>query len=177
MRTADVIRALIQEGTLRVDANGAIWRTAIKTPSGRKEIPPRRAESIGGKGYLRVVVRVESGKVAGIGAHRVVWETLRGPIPEGMQINHKDLNKQNNHPDNLEVVTGSENMNHSYANGRPRPWSASTEWRGRRIVSTPENIATAASMRDRGASLKEIAAHFGVGISHAQRLAARGVRP
>lgn len=43
--------------------------------------------------------------------HRVVWEAFNGPIPEGLQINHKDENKLNNSLSNLSLVTPSENMN------------------------------------------------------------------
>lgn len=45
--------------------------------------------------------------------HRVIWVWLNGPIPEGMQINHKDYNRGNNNPSNLEVVTAKENFEHS----------------------------------------------------------------
>lgn len=46
--------------------------------------------------------------------HRMVVEAFIGPIPDGMQVNHKDGNKQNNHLDNLEVCTGSENQIHRH---------------------------------------------------------------
>ena len=36
--------------------------------------------------------------------HCVVWEKHYGPIPKGMQIHHKDGNKQNNNIDNLILV-------------------------------------------------------------------------
>ena len=48
---------------------------------------------------------------------------LVGAIPDGLQINHRDLNKQNNRPITSEVVTGSENIAHSYAHGRTEPWA------------------------------------------------------
>lgn len=35
--------------------------------------------------------------------HRIVWQTERGPIPEGMDIHHKDHNKANNGIENLEL--------------------------------------------------------------------------
>lgn len=45
--------------------------------------------------------------------HRLIWETFRGPIPPGMQINHINAIKWDNHIENLEVVTPRENIRHS----------------------------------------------------------------
>ena len=47
--------------------------------------------------------------------HRLVYECFYGIIPDKMEINHIDSNKQNNCIDNLEVVTPSENMKHAFA--------------------------------------------------------------
>ena len=47
--------------------------------------------------------------------HRLVYECFNGDIPDGMQINHIDSNRQNNCIDNLEIVTKSENMKHAFA--------------------------------------------------------------
>ncbi len=47
-------------------------------------------------------------------AHRLVADSFLGPIPEGMQVNHKDGNKANCRLDNLEIVTNGENRAHSY---------------------------------------------------------------
>lgn len=50
--------------------------------------------------------------------HRLVWEAFVGPIPEGMQINHKDENKTNNSLKNLEIVTPKQNANFGTRNIR-----------------------------------------------------------
>ena len=49
--------------------------------------------------------------------HRLVYETFFDKIPFGMQINHIDGKKLNNHILNLEVVTASENCIHAYKIG------------------------------------------------------------
>jgi hypothetical protein len=44
--------------------------------------------------------------------HLLVWRTFRGEIPDGYEINHKDLNKQNPCLNNLEMITHLENVRH-----------------------------------------------------------------
>jgi len=41
--------------------------------------------------------------------HRVVWETFKSKIPNGLEIDHINHNKQDNVITNLRVVTHSEN--------------------------------------------------------------------
>lgn len=49
-------------------------------------------------------------------AHRLVYEAFIGPIPQGKEINHRDMNKMNNHYTNLEAVTRQENVWHARNN-------------------------------------------------------------
>lgn len=44
-----------------------------------------------------------------VAAHRYAWENLRGPIPDGLTIDHLCRNKLCVNPDHLEVVTRGEN--------------------------------------------------------------------
>ena len=49
-----------------------------------------------------------------IPVHKLVATAFIGPRPAGKEINHRDGNKTNNALPNLEYVTPSENMRHSY---------------------------------------------------------------
>ena len=74
-----------------------------------------------GRGYLQV----EPCK-HGVGRkkyiHLMVSAAFIGPRPEGKQVNHIDGNKLNNDVNNLEYVTASENILHSYRLGLQKPW-------------------------------------------------------
>jgi hypothetical protein len=54
------------------------------------------------KGYLRYA-KDDDGRLRF--EHSIVWEKNFGKIPLGMQIHHKDFNKENNEPANLQLVT------------------------------------------------------------------------
>lgn len=83
----------------------------------------KQYESGGHKGnsYLKVVAVIDNEHIY---AHRLVWLAFNGTIPKGMQINHKNGKKNNNHISNLELVTCSENIRHAYVSGlNPRKLS------------------------------------------------------
>lgn len=65
-------------------------------------------------GYLYAHLR-EGGKRTACRVHRLVVEAWVGPIPEGYEVNHLDGDRANNRVDNLQIVTPSENVTHSYA--------------------------------------------------------------
>lgn len=48
-------------------------------------------------------------------AHRVVYELLIGPIPEGLQLDHLCRNRRCVNPEHLEPVTGKENIRRGHA--------------------------------------------------------------
>lgn len=46
--------------------------------------------------------------------HRLVVASFLGPIPDGMEVNHKDGDRGNNRLDNLEVCTRKQNAAHHW---------------------------------------------------------------
>lgn len=69
------------------------------------------------RGYLIVSLYKEC-KCKQFLVHRLVVESFIGEIPEGLIVNHKDENKQNNNVDNLEIVTQKYNLNYGTRNER-----------------------------------------------------------
>jgi len=47
--------------------------------------------------------------------HRFVYETFKGEVPDGLEIDHVDGDRTNNSLENLDVVTRRENINRAYA--------------------------------------------------------------
>ena len=113
--------SLVALGWFSVDSRGRVWRhrelvggSKVGAPSCPRAVhPPRRAEKSRSK-YLKILFRSPEGRKA-VYAHRVVWMmTNQEDIPAGMEVNHKDGNKLNNNPDNLELLTHTGNILHSF---------------------------------------------------------------
>lgn len=68
-------------------------------------------------GYLHVFLR-KNGNGKNLYVARLVWEAFNGPIPEGMQVNHINEDKNNNRLENLNLTTPKENANWGTRNKR-----------------------------------------------------------
>jgi hypothetical protein len=166
---------LVRNGTLSIDEEGRIWRHFVGTKTGRKPIEAKRAENSTRKGYLALTLGVPgTRKTCKVFAHILVWVWLKGAIPAGLQVNHKDTCKQNNRPDNLELTTGSENIQHSYANGRPRPWHKATEWRPGVPRLSEEAKARVLELRAQGMGSYRISKATGISKTHVERIIRKG---
>lgn len=64
-----------------------------------------------GKDYIANRLVLKNGQKRWFFRHRVIWYYFNGEIPEGMEIDHINGNKQDNRLSNLRCVTHSENMN------------------------------------------------------------------
>lgn len=65
-------------------------------------------------GYAIVTIIGQGGRVR---VHNLVAETFLGKKPFGSQVNHKDGNKLNNTPGNLEYISQTENLRHAFRTG------------------------------------------------------------
>ena len=71
--------------------------------------------------YIELVLTTRKGIKKHIQLQRVIAYLFLTPIKEKPYVNHKDGNRQNNHVNNLEFVTHSENITHSWRNIRNNP--------------------------------------------------------
>jgi len=85
----NIERAILGSGKITVDDQGRIWRKG------------KRAESTSGK--HQVVCHKIGGKPFRAMARRLVWVALRGEIPRGMVVRHKNGDAADNRPENLEL--------------------------------------------------------------------------
>ena len=86
-----------------VYSDGRIW--SYKT---KRFLKPQTNNN----GYQRVQLYDNEGKPKLYLLHRVVWEAVTGePIPEGLQVNHIDEDKTNNHINNLNLMSHKDNVN------------------------------------------------------------------
>ena len=94
---------LVINGELRCTPNGNVYRYNTNTWIGalRKD------------GYCILTINAEEKRICML-IHRLIYMVFNGPIPENYKINHKDGNKSNNHKDNLETTTDTENTQHAY---------------------------------------------------------------
>jgi hypothetical protein len=85
------------------------------------------------KGYLRVNLVASDGGVKDFLIHRLVCAAYFGA--SDLDVNHKDCDKTNNAPSNLEWVSKSQNMQHAQANGLLTPQRAATARRNKQQFS------------------------------------------
>ena len=65
----------------------------------------------------------KDGRYIKMAVHRAMWEAFIGPIPEGMELNHKNLNRADNRLENFELLTHRENVQHAFNEYRKDPAS------------------------------------------------------
>lgn len=101
-----------------ITKTGKVFSIYIKGGCGKVDMEHPRELCYGSDkdGYLRVVLS-NNDKKRYVKVHTLVVEQFIGIIPEGYVVNHIDGNKQNNHVDNLEIVTVKENTTHAHKHG------------------------------------------------------------
>lgn len=77
--------------------------------------------------------------------HRVVWEHLHGPIPDGMVVRHRCDNPPCCRPGHLEIGTYSDNANDAVERGLWNRPPLKTECHRGHSLTDPENVYVKAS--------------------------------
>lgn len=93
-----------------------------------------------------------------VAVHRMIWESVHGPIPAGLQINHINGIKTDNRIANLELVTPSGNLYHAYRTGLR---SALGEKNGKAKLNAAKVLEIRAAT-SAGESQKALAEKYGV---------------
>ena len=77
--------------------NGKLYKLTLwdKHPSGYLNVGLYNKPGVKNKTYFR--------------AHRLIYETFYGPIPKGMEVDHRNNNKKDNRLENLQLLTSKEN--------------------------------------------------------------------
>jgi hypothetical protein len=123
---------------------------------GRKEPHMLKGQDL--RGYVLITLTIPKARTQ-IMLHRLVAAAFLGPLPPGLQVNHKDGNKANNAVDNLEYVTHAENIRHRDANGLNHPPKGEENGAAKLTSADVTAIRTAAA---NGASHSSLAATYGV---------------
>lgn len=145
----------IDEDNNTVQINGEIRRSSIQTSKKRDGTVTPRYCIINYRGFK-------------IRFHRLVYMYhTKEFIPEGLYINHIDGNKQNNHYDNLELVTQSENMKHACKIGLLTSPGLTGELVGTAKLTNEQAAQFRREFKAKEKTVKDIATEAGMSITAA----------
>jgi hypothetical protein len=116
-------------------------------------------------GYMKTMLLGDDGKYHTSRVHRWVALAYLGD-PNGLEVNHKDGNKQNNSPKNLEYCTRSHNVKHAYANGLEKPMRGADNACSKLSEKDVVEIREYAKLHGKLKNRKALAEKYGVTEGH-----------
>lgn len=159
-------------GHYEISSHGRLRRINAYRPNQANKIrKPQTAKN----GYIVYMLSV-SNKAMLRSAHRMVADAFLGPIPEGMQVNHKDGDKANCRLANLEIVTNGENRAHSYRvlGIAPNKWKAGAANHNARLAF--EEVQAIRSKASLGIPYSQLSQAFGISKTGIGRIVRMEVR-
>lgn len=151
----------------KIDRRGRVWsepRTWVAHGATHSHSGKYLTASPDAYGYLRVKLQGKSVKL-----HRLVAQHFVEGYDPALTVNHKDGDKRNNTPENLEWVTFSENSQHAHRTGLinargENNWNAKVNWEVVRYIRRE---------RSSGKSVTALAKELAVDRQIVQRIAYR----
>ena len=113
-------------------------------------------------GYAKTVLLTDEKSYHGICGHTIVALVFLGKKMPGMEINHKNGVKTDNHVENLEYCTRSENIRHAYAHNLIVPKVGQLNGNSKLTNSQVEEIRAIALQKGRYYGRPELAKRYGV---------------
>lgn len=113
-------------------------------------------------------------------AHRIVWEMVKGPIPEGLEVDHINHVRSDNRIENLRLIIQSDNMRNKslpstnksgeigiHWNKKLSKWHVQISADGKRkFVGVYESMEAAKEARDKAKAEHGYHANHGLPNSH-----------
>lgn len=106
-----LIEEMLQDPNYEIRDDGTVWTRVARTGKVFKDESKWRElfRLTASNGYCELRYRYKN-----VRRCRVVYAKYVGKLEQDLVINHKDGNKLNDHPDNLELITQSENNKHRF---------------------------------------------------------------
>ena len=145
-------------GRVRSEPRTIIRRDGVVTELNGKLL----ADRVSTKGYI-VAALTRKGRAAYRPVHQLVVEAFIGPIPDGLQVNHKSGIKRDNRLENLETVTPRENVAHAYRLGLARRGRVYGEDSGTAKLTGEQVLEIRSRYAAGGVRQIDLADEFGIG--------------
>lgn len=101
-----LIEQILNSKKHKIKKDGTCWMIDHSTKQWRRWDKPQGGAK---RKYMCVSFKNKT-----ISVHRIVYAKFNGKLDKTLQINHIDGNPSNNRPENLELITQSQNMIHRY---------------------------------------------------------------
>ncbi len=146
--------AALSDGSIVVDpSSGVVYSTRSRWGA----CAPRVMLGHNQQGYRTHTLRVGDKAVPGVRAHRIVWISVNGGIPDGLMPDHINRNRSDNRIENLRLVNAAGNASNR------RRYDGEANPRAKLSAGNVEQIR-----QDRAAGMTQAAIAQKFGVSRAQ---------
>jgi hypothetical protein len=127
---------------------------------------------VGNAGYLYLNLSIKN-KVYCRYVHKLVAEAFHGPVPDGHFVDHKDTDKGNNRPDNLQYITRKESCQQGFRMGFLKSMKTGEDHPF--AVLTTKDVRKMRRLNGQGWSYNRLAKRFGRHPSHVRSICIRDI--